>query len=229
MKLRLRGKKVSKWQGLDSNPALWLQSPSTYPLSYFIILASAHRQGHLHVRGLPSTHCFGEMCLHGPCPLPSRDGPGIQIWPALVPFLLVNWVADLISMPRTHSLFWSLCLDFFGAIPRPSTEMAWMEMTHPTPSPGGDMWFRPGHSSTKTSWLVQEVTYDPNQASRANARILLKPVGSRIVFCPGVANRMCVCQKLPEKEADTGEQRPVLMTLCMLCQRQVHPWTFQWP
>ena len=72
--------------------------------------------------------------------------------------------------------------------------------------------------------MVQEVTYEPNQANNANAGILLKPMGRLIIIavCSGVANWMCICQKPLEKEANAGEQRPVLMTLFLLCQRQVH-------
>lgn len=79
-------------------------------------------------------------------------------------------------------------------------------------------------------------TYDPNKARRANPGLLLEPLGRRKVFRSGVANQVCVCQELPrvqpgeimpEKEANTGEQRPALMTLFVLCQRQVHVWSFQ--
>ena len=70
--MKLTSKKVASCRA-------WIQiqvSDSTYPLSYFIILTSPHHQDHLYVPGLPSTHCFREMCLQGPWSLTSRDGPG---------------------------------------------------------------------------------------------------------------------------------------------------------
>lgn len=66
---------------------------------------------------------------------------------------------------------------------------------------------------------------------RSSPGISLEPP----IFCSGVAHRICVWQDLPgplpeelmpEKEADTGEQGPVLMALFALCQKQVHPGLF---
>ena len=98
-------------------------------------------------------------------------------------------------------------------------------MTQPKP-------INTSHTPGYSDWFKKDIW--PKPGGRATPRSLLE---ESLVFHSGCGMWACVWQKLPgvlpegvtpEKGADTGEQRPDLMTLFALCQRQVHPWTFQW-